>query len=82
MKKVGAHRPMKIPNRSACAFESASVPPVRNHTAIDVMIEAKPKTKQALLSSEWLLLSIVTRVTPMNQNKTAEKVKICFVSTT
>lgn len=58
MKKVGAQRPTKIPKRSACAFDSGSVPPVRNQTAIDAMIEAKPRMKQVLLRSECCLFSI------------------------
>ena len=49
MKKVGAQRPTKIPKRSACAWDSGSVPPVRNQIAIEPMIDAKPRMKQRLL---------------------------------
>jgi len=38
-----------MPKRSACSFDSAVVPPVRNQIAIDPMMEAKPRTKQILL---------------------------------
>ena len=50
MKNVGAHSPTKMPKRSAWAWASAVVPPVRNQIAIDPMIEAKPRMKQSLLS--------------------------------
>ena len=45
-KKVGAQSPTKIPKRSACAFDSAASPPVRNHMAIEPIMDANPSTKQ------------------------------------
>lgn len=50
MKNVGAQRPTKIPKRSAWAWDSGAVPPVRNQMAMEPMIDAKPRTKQRLLS--------------------------------
>ena len=54
-KNVGAHRPTKIPKRSACALDSAASPPVRNQIAIDPIMDAKPRTKhntERFLASE------------------------------
>jgi hypothetical protein len=46
MKNVGAHRPTKIPNRSAWA---ASPFLKKNQIAMDATIERNPATKQPLL---------------------------------
>ena len=45
-KKVGAQSPTKMPNRSACAFDSAASPPVKIHMAIEPIMDANPSTKQ------------------------------------
>lgn len=51
MRKVGAQSPTKIPKRSAWAWVSEVVPPVKNQMAIEPMIDTNPRTKQMLLSS-------------------------------
>ena len=43
MKNVGAHKPMKIPNRSPCAISGSFV---IFQTAIEAIIDANPSTKQ------------------------------------
>jgi hypothetical protein len=43
MKNVGAHKPMKIPNRSPWAISGSFV---IFQTTIEAMIEANPRTKQ------------------------------------
>ena len=47
-KKVGAQSPTKMPNRSACALDSAASPPVKNHMAIEPIMETNPSTKQRI----------------------------------
>lgn len=58
MKKVGAQSPTKIPNRSAWALVSGSVPPVRNQIAMEPKIETKPRLKQTLPRRARFLFSI------------------------
>ena len=43
-KKVGAHKPTKIPNLSACAFFAGSFPFVKFQIAIEPKIEIMLKT--------------------------------------
>jgi hypothetical protein len=43
MKNVGAHKPMKIPNRSPWAISGSLV---IFQTAIEAIIDANPSTKQ------------------------------------
>ena len=65
-KKVGAQSPTKMPNRSECAFASASSPPVKNQMAIEAIIDANPRKKHSVereLSLEvFIYLPIQERV--------------------
>ena len=64
MKKVGAQRPIKIPNLSACARASGPASPfAMNHTAIDAMIERNPKIKQ-MLDNEFDLILCNIKFSP------------------
>ena len=60
-KKVGAQSPTKMPKRSACAFDSADSPPVKNHMAIEPIMDTNPSTKQRvdrfLKSEEFMVLT-------------------------
>lgn len=70
MKNVGAQSPTKSPNRSACAWTSGSVPPVKNQMAMEPATEAKPRKKQRPLSclscSFFMLLALLSVALPVN----------------
>ena len=48
-KKVGAQSPTKIPNLSACAFDSAASPPVKNQMAMEPKMDTNPRKKQSVV---------------------------------